>query len=94
MDHLTVAVEAGPTAPVDRREAAAEEVAAGVKDGVGVNVEVRVVDPETIERSVGKMRRIVDQRPPGWTGEGSGAAAPAAGPPRLRPWRPSSSWPR
>ena len=65
MDHLTVAVEADPQAPTDRREAAAEEVAARVKDGVGVNVEVTVVDPETIERSVGKMRRIVDQRPPG-----------------------------
>jgi phenylacetate-CoA ligase len=62
MDHLTVAVEADRGASVDRRAVAAAEVAAGVKDGVGVNVEVTVVDPETIERSVGKMRRIVDRR--------------------------------
>ncbi|MDQ2726388.1 MAG: phenylacetate--CoA ligase [Actinomycetota bacterium] len=63
LDHLTVAVEALPGASADRRAAAAAAVAAGVKDGVGVTVEVTVVDPETIERSVGKMRRLIDRRP-------------------------------
>jgi phenylacetate-coenzyme A ligase PaaK-like adenylate-forming protein len=29
----------------------------------GVTVAVQVVDPDTLERSVGKMRRVIDQRP-------------------------------
>ncbi|MFD7635603.1 hypothetical protein, partial [Streptomyces sp. NPDC059873] len=29
---------------------------------VGVSVAVEVVDPETLERSVGKIKRIVDLR--------------------------------
>ncbi len=62
MDHMTVLVEARPEADADRRAAAAEAVARGVKDGVGVSVEVRVVDPETLERSVGKLQRVKDLR--------------------------------
>jgi phenylacetate-CoA ligase len=34
-----------------------------VKSTIGVSIAVEVVDPDTIERSVGKMKRIVDQRP-------------------------------
>jgi phenylacetate-CoA ligase len=30
---------------------------------VGINVAVEVVDPDTLERSMGKMRRVIDQRP-------------------------------
>ena len=63
MDQLTVLVEADPAAPGGRRESAAAVIAARVKDGVGINVAVEVVDPETLERSVGKMRRVIDQRP-------------------------------
>jgi phenylacetate-CoA ligase len=33
-----------------------------VKSHIGVTVAVDVVDPGGIERSVGKMRRIVDER--------------------------------
>lgn len=33
-----------------------------MKDGVGITVEVAVVDPETLERSVGKLRRVKDLR--------------------------------
>jgi phenylacetate-coenzyme A ligase PaaK-like adenylate-forming protein len=29
---------------------------------MGVRVEVTVTDPDTVERSAGKMRRVVDQR--------------------------------
>nr|WP_245886843.1 phenylacetate--CoA ligase PaaK [Umezawaea tangerina] len=64
MDHLTVLVEARPDTSADRRRGAAAEIRSGVKEGVGVNVDVEVVDPESLERSVGKMRRVVDQRPP------------------------------
>jgi phenylacetate-CoA ligase len=63
LDSMTVVVE--------RRESVALEVAtqAGValtrlvKNSIGVTVGVRVVEPNTVERSLGKMRRIVDQRP-------------------------------
>jgi phenylacetate-CoA ligase len=63
MDQLTVLVEVEPAAPAGRREAAAAWIAARVKDGVGMNVAVEVVDPDTLERSMGKMRRVIDQRP-------------------------------
>ncbi|UOX85751.1 phenylacetate--CoA ligase [Amycolatopsis sp. FBCC-B4732] len=62
LDHLTVLVEARHDAPGALREAAAAALVSGVKDGVGVTVSVDVVDPDTLERSMGKMRRIVDQR--------------------------------
>ncbi|RBM16257.1 phenylacetate--CoA ligase [Prauserella sp. PE36] len=64
MDNLTVVVEAHGDTTAERRADAAREIAARVKDGVGVSVGVEVVDPETLERSVGKLRRVVDQRPP------------------------------
>ena len=55
-------VEARADTSADRRAGAAAEIAARVKDSVGVSVGVEVVDPETLERSVGKMRRVIDQR--------------------------------
>ncbi|MEU6170559.1 phenylacetate--CoA ligase PaaK [Streptantibioticus parmotrematis] len=62
LDHLTVRVEARPGCAADRRADAAREIARAIKDGVGVSVEVVVEDPESLERSVGKIRRIVDLR--------------------------------
>lgn len=62
MDHMTVHIEARPGAGPDQREAAVKSIAKGVKDSVGVSVEVRVVEPETLERSVGKIRRVRDLR--------------------------------
>ncbi|MGW2684754.1 phenylacetate--CoA ligase PaaK [Streptomyces sp. NPDC001414] len=62
MDHMTVRVEARPDASPADREAAARTISQGVKDGVGVTVEVAVVDPETLERSLGKLRRVKDLR--------------------------------
>ncbi|MEV7031824.1 phenylacetate--CoA ligase PaaK [Streptomyces sp. NPDC093272] len=62
MDHMTVRVEARPDASPADRESAARTIAQGVKDGVGVTVEVAVVDPETLERSLGKLRRVKDLR--------------------------------
>jgi phenylacetate-CoA ligase len=62
MDHMAVRVECRPDATPEQRAAAAAAIAAGVKDGVGVSVTVEIVPPETIERSVGKIRRIVDAR--------------------------------
>ncbi|MDI3406752.1 phenylacetate--CoA ligase PaaK [Streptomyces cavernicola] len=62
MDHLTVRVEARPDTAPERRESAAAEIAKSVKDGVGVTVAVDIVDPETLMRSIGKIKRIVDNR--------------------------------
>lgn len=62
LDALTVRAEARAQATPEQREAAARAIAAAVKDGIGVSVAVEVVDPETLERSVGKIKRIVDLR--------------------------------
>jgi phenylacetate-CoA ligase len=62
MDALTVRAEARADATSAERDAAARTIATGVKDGIGVSVTVEVVDPETLERSVGKIKRIVDLR--------------------------------
>ncbi|MET8568880.1 phenylacetate--CoA ligase PaaK [Streptomyces sp. NPDC004783] len=62
MDHMVVRVEARPDASPEQREAAAGAIVQGVKDGVGVTVEVAVVDPETLERSLGKLHRVKDLR--------------------------------
>jgi len=62
LDNLTVLIEARPDTTPDGRRAAAAEIRARVKDGVGVTVDVDVVDPDTLERSAGKMRRVIDQR--------------------------------
>jgi phenylacetate-CoA ligase len=62
MDHLTCRIEARPDCPAERRDAAAAEVAKAVKDTVGTSIEVVVVDPETLARSVGKLQRLHDLR--------------------------------
>lgn len=62
LDHLTVVVESDPATTADRRADAAAEVVRAVKDRIGVSVDVDVVDPETLERSMGKLRRIKDRR--------------------------------
>ncbi len=62
MDEMTVRVEARADATAETRAAAADELAGAVKGSVGVTVAVEVVDPDTLERSVGKLRRVIDQR--------------------------------
>ncbi|MEU3253759.1 phenylacetate--CoA ligase PaaK [Streptomyces sp. NPDC006997] len=63
LDELTVRAEARPDAPPEARAAAARAIETAVKDGIGVSVTVEIVEPESLERSVGKIRRIVDLRP-------------------------------
>ncbi|MFD5771215.1 phenylacetate--CoA ligase PaaK [Streptomyces sp. NPDC127049] len=62
LDALTVRAEARADATSGERAEAARAIERAVKDGIGVSVEVEVVDPETLERSVGKLKRIVDLR--------------------------------
>ncbi|MCX4703361.1 phenylacetate--CoA ligase [Streptomyces sp. NBC_01352] len=62
LDALTVRAEARPDATPEDRDTAARAITAAVKDGIGVSVAVEIVAPESLERSVGKIRRIVDLR--------------------------------
>ena len=62
LDELTVQVEARAGLGQEQRAEAARALTAQVHDHVGVRVQVAVGDPDTIERSAGKMRRVVDQR--------------------------------
>jgi phenylacetate-CoA ligase len=61
-DELTVHAEAREGTTPEQRAAAARALAAALRDNIGVRVEVSVDDPGTIERSAGKMRRVIDDR--------------------------------
>jgi phenylacetate-CoA ligase len=64
MDEATVRVEARPDAwDGAGLRAEAQAVVAQVKNTIGVTLRVVVEPPGTLERSVGKARRVVDQRP-------------------------------
>lgn len=63
LDELTVRVERRGDVPQSEAGTAGRELERLVKATIGVTVQVEVVSPDGIERSVGKMRRILDQRP-------------------------------
>ncbi|GIF72499.1 phenylacetate--CoA ligase PaaK [Asanoa siamensis] len=62
LDELTVRVERRPEAAPAVAAAAARSLAGTVKDRIGVSITVDVLEPDQVERSMGKMRRIVDER--------------------------------
>jgi phenylacetate-CoA ligase len=62
MDAMTVRVERRQDADPTVAEQAGVALAKLVKNNIGVSVTVEVLPPESVERSVGKMRRIVDHR--------------------------------
>jgi phenylacetate-CoA ligase len=62
LDSMTVRVERRPSVASAAGAEAGRALAGLVKATIGVTVDVEVVDPDGIERSVGKMRRIVDER--------------------------------
>jgi len=55
-------VAAGGAADV---EAAAQKVREKIHGMVGITVGVKVVPPKTLERSIGKARRVIDERSKG-----------------------------
>ena len=63
MDNMEIQVEARPDASFPAREAATKQLVQSVKDTIGITAMVTVLDPGSIERSVGKAKRIVDRRP-------------------------------
>jgi phenylacetate-CoA ligase len=62
LDALTVKVERRPDATPASGEAAGRDLASLVKNTIGVSVAVDVIPPDGVERSAGKMKRIIDQR--------------------------------
>ena len=65
LDELTVRVERRPDATASDAVAAGDRLRALVKAAVGVTVSVEVLEPDRVERSLGKMRRVIDDRPRG-----------------------------
>jgi phenylacetate-CoA ligase len=63
LDTLTVRVEVRPDTQSHLHDAAAAELRRQIKNRIGVTVEVEVLDPSALERSVGKARRVIDNRP-------------------------------
>jgi len=63
LDALTVRVERRPDAERAAADEAGRTLQMLVKSTIGVSVEVDVLEPDEIERSLGKMRRIIDERP-------------------------------
>ncbi len=63
LDELTVMVERVPAAGSADGNAAGTRLAHHIKAMIGVTAEVRVSAPGSIERSLGKAKRIVDKRP-------------------------------
>jgi phenylacetate-CoA ligase len=64
LDEMTVVVERREATDREAARSAGELLQRLVKSSIGVTIGVEVVDPGEVERSVGKMRRIVDRRPP------------------------------
>jgi len=68
LDQLTVVAEVKGTefnlSPAEKERTAAD-LRHHIKALAGVTAEVRVVDPGSIERSMGKARRVIDMRPKG-----------------------------
>jgi phenylacetate-CoA ligase len=62
LDALTVSVERRVDAGSGAAQQAGTDLAELVKNTIGVTVSVNVVEPDDIERSMGKLRRIVDRR--------------------------------
>jgi phenylacetate-CoA ligase len=63
LDAMTVKVERRHGVEPAAAQAAGRELSTLVKNTIGVSVTVDVIEPDGVERSMGKMRRIVDQRP-------------------------------
>jgi phenylacetate-CoA ligase len=62
MDEMVVRVEARESVPTDTYQALARDLSGRVKRNIGVTTGVEVVPPGTLERSVGKIKRIIDER--------------------------------
>jgi len=63
MDHMTVMVEATPNAADENsRNVAATVLTKSIKDTIGISTKVDVAEPNSIPRSEGKAKRVIDNR--------------------------------
>jgi phenylacetate-CoA ligase len=64
MDEMVVLAEARPES-WDGSDLAvqAEKVSTFIKNTIGISTQIRIVAPETLERSLGKAKRVFDKRP-------------------------------
>ncbi len=65
LDHVELRVETEPDFPIDEvrhLEDLRNRLAAELKSNLQVNVEIKLVEPKTIERSEGKAKRVIDFR--------------------------------
>jgi phenylacetate-CoA ligase len=62
LDELTVQVEAHDSVPASDREALGRRLVERVKATIGTTVRVEVLAPQSLERSLGKAKRISDRR--------------------------------
>ena len=60
LDHLSVLVELSPG---KTNSSSPEKLAHSIKSYIGVSTEVKIVPGGTIERSIGKAKRVIDKRP-------------------------------
>ncbi len=63
LDEMAVFVERSPASGSADGDSAGAKLAHLIKSMIGVSADVRVVPPGTIERSLGKAKRVVDRRP-------------------------------
>lgn len=64
-DRLTVMVEVCDSVfsdEIGKLDALKQKVADGLKQALGISVEVKLVEPKTIQRSEGKAKRVIDNR--------------------------------
>ncbi len=62
MDVLTVRVEASPKAAADHHPTLSQQLQHLIKSVIGTSAKIEIVTEGMVERSVGKARRIIDQR--------------------------------
>jgi phenylacetate-CoA ligase len=58
----TPVADPGGASPTDRADRIGAEVARRIKDLIGISASVRILPPDSIERSAGKAKRVVDKR--------------------------------
>ena len=65
LDHVQLKVETVPDFPIDeirKLEDLSKRLSAELKSNLQIAVEIKIVEPKTIERSEGKAKRIIDLR--------------------------------
>jgi len=65
LDEITVVVEARPDADTSVFTTCDHDLAHHIKELIGVTATVRTVKPGTVERSLGKAKRVIDLRSSG-----------------------------